>query len=173
MHPIYCDIYFVLPSAFDILRYILSCRAIAIYDLPINLRYIYKRVSPLVSLFLSLLERPTGLERIEVVQSIWNQIDKTARNLFHPTPPKWSGLVQMRALEEISWRTEKIVQQNLTCCAVESLEFNQTMKKVQRVHRAARTFLCCLIKVGCNKLMIKRTSSHAHKLHHTDMFYAI
>ena len=48
MHPIYCDIYFVLPSAFDILRYILSCRAIAIYDLPINLRYIYKRVSPLV-----------------------------------------------------------------------------------------------------------------------------
>ena len=32
MHPIYCDIYFVLPSAFDILRYILSCRAIAIYD---------------------------------------------------------------------------------------------------------------------------------------------
>ena len=48
VHPIYCDIYFVLPSAFDILRYILSCRAIAIYDLPINLRYIYKRVSPLV-----------------------------------------------------------------------------------------------------------------------------
>ena len=48
MHPIYCDIYFVLPSAFDILRYILSCRAIAIYDLPINLRYIYKRVSPLL-----------------------------------------------------------------------------------------------------------------------------
>ena len=48
MHPIYCDIYVVLPSAFDILRYILSCRAIAIYDLPINLRYIYKRVSPLV-----------------------------------------------------------------------------------------------------------------------------
>ena len=39
--------YFVLPSAFDILRYILSCQAIAIYDLPINLRYIYKRVSPL------------------------------------------------------------------------------------------------------------------------------
>ena len=28
--------------------YILSCRAIAIYDLPINLRYIYKRVSPLI-----------------------------------------------------------------------------------------------------------------------------
>ena len=48
MHPIYCDIYFVLSSAFDILRYILSCQAIAIYDLPINLRYIYKRVSPLV-----------------------------------------------------------------------------------------------------------------------------
>ena len=45
--PIYRDIYFVLPSASDILRYILSCRAIAIYDLPINLRYIYKRVSPL------------------------------------------------------------------------------------------------------------------------------
>ena len=49
MHPIYCDIYFVLPSAFDILRYILSCRAIAIYDLSINLRYNYKRVSPLKS----------------------------------------------------------------------------------------------------------------------------
>ena len=49
MHPIYCDMYFVLPSAFDILRYILSCRAIAIYDLPINLRYIYKRVSPLMA----------------------------------------------------------------------------------------------------------------------------
>ena len=48
VHQIYCDIYFVLPSAFDILRYILCCRAIAIYDLPINLRYIYKRVSPLV-----------------------------------------------------------------------------------------------------------------------------
>ena len=48
MCPIYRDIYFVLPSASDILRYILSCRAIAIYDLPINLRYIYKRVSPLV-----------------------------------------------------------------------------------------------------------------------------
>ena len=48
MHPIYCDIHFVLPSAFDILRYILSCRAIAIYDLPINLRYIYNRVSPLM-----------------------------------------------------------------------------------------------------------------------------
>ena len=48
MHPIYCDIYFVLPSAFNILRYILSCRAIAIYVLPINLRYIYKRVSPLI-----------------------------------------------------------------------------------------------------------------------------
>ena len=50
MHPIYCDICFVLPSASDILRYILSCRTIAIYDLPINLRYIYKRVSPLVVL---------------------------------------------------------------------------------------------------------------------------
>ena len=37
-----------LPSASNILRYILSCRAIAIYDLPINLRYIYKRVLPLV-----------------------------------------------------------------------------------------------------------------------------
>ena len=49
MHPIYCDIYFVLPSAFDILRYILSCRAIAICDLPINLQYIYKRVSPLMA----------------------------------------------------------------------------------------------------------------------------
>ena len=48
MHPIYYDIYFVLPSAFDILRFILSCRAIAIYDMPINLRYIYKRVSPLL-----------------------------------------------------------------------------------------------------------------------------
>ena len=29
-----------LPSASDILRYILSCRASAIYGLPINLRYI-------------------------------------------------------------------------------------------------------------------------------------
>ena len=58
MHPIYCDIYFVLPSAFDILRYILSCRAIAIYDLPINLRYIYKRVSPLR---LSMLSPPLHL----------------------------------------------------------------------------------------------------------------
>ena len=29
-----------LPSASDILRYILSCRANAIYGLPINLRYI-------------------------------------------------------------------------------------------------------------------------------------
>ena len=48
--PIYRDIYFVLPSASDILRYILSCRAIAIYDLPINLRYIYKRVSPLITM---------------------------------------------------------------------------------------------------------------------------
>ena len=47
VHPIYCDTCFVLPSASDILRYILSCRTIAIYDLPINLRYIYKRVSPL------------------------------------------------------------------------------------------------------------------------------
>ena len=46
--PIYCDIYFVLPSAFDISRYILSCRAIAIYDLPINLRYIHKRVPSLI-----------------------------------------------------------------------------------------------------------------------------
>ena len=50
--PIYRDIYFVLPSASDILRYILSCRAIAIYDLPINLRYIYKRVSPLLVMLL-------------------------------------------------------------------------------------------------------------------------
>ena len=49
VHPIYCDICFVLPSASDILRYILSCRTIAIYDLPINLRYIYKRVSPLLN----------------------------------------------------------------------------------------------------------------------------
>ena len=48
MHPIYCDIHFVLPSAFDILRYILSSRTIALHDLPINLRYIYKRVLPLV-----------------------------------------------------------------------------------------------------------------------------
>ena len=48
VHPIYCDICFVLPSASDILRYILSCRTIAIYDLPFNLRNIYKRVSPLV-----------------------------------------------------------------------------------------------------------------------------
>ena len=48
VHPIYCDICFVLPSASDILRCILSCRTIAIYDLPINLRYIYKRVLPLV-----------------------------------------------------------------------------------------------------------------------------
>ena len=53
--PIYCDIYFILPSAFDILRYILSCRAIAIYDQPINLRYIYKRVSPLLLTHLFLL----------------------------------------------------------------------------------------------------------------------
>ena len=50
MHPIYCDIYFVLPSAFDILQYIFFCRAIPIYDLPINLRYIYKRVSPLIAM---------------------------------------------------------------------------------------------------------------------------
>ena len=48
-----CDIHFVLPSAFDILRYILSCRAIAIYDLPINLRYIFKRVSPLATILTS------------------------------------------------------------------------------------------------------------------------
>ena len=31
------DIYFVLSSAIDILGYILSCRAVWIYDLPINL----------------------------------------------------------------------------------------------------------------------------------------
>ena len=37
-----------LPSASDILRYILSCQASATYDLPINLQYIYKRVSPLI-----------------------------------------------------------------------------------------------------------------------------
>ena len=49
VHPIYCDICFILPSASDILRYILYCRTIAIYDLPINLRYIYKRVSPLIT----------------------------------------------------------------------------------------------------------------------------
>ena len=37
-----------LPSASDILRYILFCRASAIYGLLINLRCIYKRVSPLL-----------------------------------------------------------------------------------------------------------------------------
>ena len=36
------------PECTDILRYILSCRASAIYGLPINLRYIWKRCSPLV-----------------------------------------------------------------------------------------------------------------------------
>ena len=38
-----------LPSGSDILPIYWSCRASAIYDLPINLRYIYKRVSPLVA----------------------------------------------------------------------------------------------------------------------------
>ena len=36
------------PECTDILRYILSCRASAIYGLPINLRYIYKRFSSLL-----------------------------------------------------------------------------------------------------------------------------
>ena len=40
--------YLSLPSGSDISRYILNCRAIAIYGLLINLRYIYKRVSSLV-----------------------------------------------------------------------------------------------------------------------------
>ena len=42
-----------LPSASDILQYILSCRASAIYGLPINLQYIYKRVSPLVTMHIT------------------------------------------------------------------------------------------------------------------------
>ena len=37
------------PECTDILRYILSCRASAIYGQPINLRYIWKRCSPLMS----------------------------------------------------------------------------------------------------------------------------
>ena len=41
-------IYLNLPSGSDIPRYILTCRAIAIYGLPINLRYFYKRVSSLL-----------------------------------------------------------------------------------------------------------------------------
>ena len=45
---------FLLPClSYDILRYILSCRAIAIYDLPINLQYIFKRVSPLATILTS------------------------------------------------------------------------------------------------------------------------
>ena len=36
------------PECNDILRYIFSCRASAIYGLPINLRYIWKRCSPLM-----------------------------------------------------------------------------------------------------------------------------
>ena len=62
--PIHCDVLgyklkyswsdLSLLSASDILRYIFcpaECiRYIAIYDLPINLRYIYKRVSPLVEM---------------------------------------------------------------------------------------------------------------------------
>ena len=38
-----------LPSVSDILRYILPCRASAIFGMPIILRYIYKSVSPLLA----------------------------------------------------------------------------------------------------------------------------
>ena len=50
----YILIYLSLPSGSDILRYILNCRAIAIYGLPINLRYIYKRVSSLLATCLNM-----------------------------------------------------------------------------------------------------------------------
>ena len=46
----YIAIYLSLPSGSDISQYILTCQAIAIYGLPINLRYIYKRVSSLVGM---------------------------------------------------------------------------------------------------------------------------
>ena len=45
----YIAIYLSMPSGSDSSRYILTCRAIAIYGLPINLRYIYKRVSSLIA----------------------------------------------------------------------------------------------------------------------------
>ena len=44
----YIAIYLSLPSGSDISRYILPCRASTIHGLPINLRYIYKRVSSLI-----------------------------------------------------------------------------------------------------------------------------
>ena len=93
MHPIYCEIYFVLPSAFDILRYILSCRAIAIYDLPINLRYIYKRVSPLIGGHHFLLCQQTNTKDI-AGQSAKGFLDKAPQSAIEEIVPPFLGNFQ-------------------------------------------------------------------------------
>ena len=90
VHPIYCDICFVLPSASDILRYILSCRTIAIYDPPINLRYIYKRVSPLVGRFFTLFSHrfpPPILHRFTTAYS--TDFSTITKDVATITKEKW------------------------------------------------------------------------------------
>ena len=109
VHAIYCDIYFFLPSVSDILRYILSCRAIAIYDLPINLRYIYKRVSPLLYI------QP-------VSGSLWREWRETAMLSTIPLPDHYcnhwkdsrcymqsrSSLLLLKAGNQVIWWSSTI-----------------------------------------------------------------
>ena len=66
------DIYLSLPSESDILRYILTCRASAIYGLPINLRYIYKRVSSLVGTW-------PDLAKVSIPCKQWWEYEGTVR----------------------------------------------------------------------------------------------
>jgi len=114
VHPIYCDIYFVLPSAFDILRYILSCRAIAIYDLPINLRYIYKRVSPLVAIIIVFLVESESSQAWVAEQQLQplNGVSKTYNvvEVFIHCPMRCTPATFVHNVHIYAWNIEQQLQ---------------------------------------------------------------
>ena len=82
----YIAIYLSLPSGSDISRYILNCERLRyIYGLPINLRYIYKRVSSLVcKLQYSKLKRQRASLLILNIMTQLNQTNKEVES--HPLP---------------------------------------------------------------------------------------
>ena len=127
-----------LPSASDILRYILSCRASAIYGLPINLRYIWKRCSPLTHkqkikrilhsfwTVLHILEKSSCSSYVKawsILQWFWPVLGKSVRlsntctlaTLLTRTLPeqkKWKWKLKKKVKEEIKewkWKRKQLL----------------------------------------------------------------
>ena len=93
----------------------------------------------------------------------------SSRNLIYPDQNYLAWFRPVRSKR----RAKKIAQQNQTClrnqlgprrmlwmCSTTRFQSNHEESSQGTVHGQG-AFLCCLIQVGSNKLMIKRTSSHA------------